>query len=340
VLRGAIQTTVGGGNITDSQLSGSGVTASNFGPDDLTVVYTATTPGPIAAGQIVNIANNFDNVDGQTLAITGTAYRLANPTAATPNSIVFGNSRVGDTVEQILSITNDVPDDGFSEALNASFGGATGSATQSGSFSQLGPLATNNSSLTVGINTQFSGARTGTVTLNLESDGTGSSELDLASLVPQTINVSGNVYNFANASVVGPVNLPNVHVGDLSQQAISVENDIIDDGFSESLNVQFIGMTGDAFGTGTISLLAPQMTDSTSLVVEVNTATAGSKSGTVTRQNESEGMGTSGLGITLRGAPFTTITGDVYRLAELVSARFNPILPGHSTGKCACGRCC
>ncbi len=31
-LRGALQTSVNGGNLTDARLSGSGVTAGNFGP--------------------------------------------------------------------------------------------------------------------------------------------------------------------------------------------------------------------------------------------------------------------------------------------------------------------
>jgi hypothetical protein len=56
-LRGAIQTSVNGGNITDARLSGSGVTASNFGPiatgadsGNQTVTFTASSAGALTAG--------------------------------------------------------------------------------------------------------------------------------------------------------------------------------------------------------------------------------------------------------------------------------------------------
>src|SRR5205085_8148825 len=51
-LRGALQTSVNGGNITDGRLSGSGVTASNFGPialgantGNLGLTFNATSAG-------------------------------------------------------------------------------------------------------------------------------------------------------------------------------------------------------------------------------------------------------------------------------------------------------
>src|SRR3984893_16018606 len=68
-LRGAIETSVNGGNITGGLLSGTGVTAANFGPmapgtgtTDFTL--TAAKAG-ILSDQAVHVANNFGNVREQ-----------------------------------------------------------------------------------------------------------------------------------------------------------------------------------------------------------------------------------------------------------------------------------
>ena len=56
VLRGALQTSANGGNITDARLSGAGVTASNFGPiglgaatGNLGVTFNATSAGALTS---------------------------------------------------------------------------------------------------------------------------------------------------------------------------------------------------------------------------------------------------------------------------------------------------
>ena len=188
-LRGALQTTVNGGNITDPKLSGSGVTAGNFGPlnpgastSSLAVVYTPNTVGALS-GQTVRLLNNFDNVGDQTLSITGAAYRLAAAGAHTPEPVNFGNVHVGAAPSQALTISNIAAADGFSESLNASFGGTTGGViTNGGSFTLLAPGASNNSALAVGISTASAGSKNGTATINLTSDGTGSSGLGTTAL--------------------------------------------------------------------------------------------------------------------------------------------------------------
>jgi hypothetical protein len=208
-LRGAIQTTVNGGNLTDARLSGAGVTASNFGPlaatqetGDLAVTFDGTTAGALT-GQQVRIINNFDNVNDLILQFTGAAYRYANPTAHTPEPVNFGYAHIGDVLTQALSITNNVPNDGFSERLDASIGSPTGSATtNSGSFADLAPGSTNNSSLVVGIDTSTAGIKSGTATISFVSDGTGSSGLGNTNLASQTVNIQAQVNNFAIADVV------------------------------------------------------------------------------------------------------------------------------------------
>src|SRR5205085_3614368 len=112
-LRGAIQTSVNGANLTDSRLSGTGVTAGNFGPiapggnQGYQVTFTGTSAGPLS-GQRINIANNFDNVGDQALAISGAVYQAA--AANTLSSPVnLGNARIGGTLSTNLNITNVAP---------------------------------------------------------------------------------------------------------------------------------------------------------------------------------------------------------------------------------------
>ena len=105
-LRGALQTdnsADNGGNVTDSRLTGSGVTAQNFDPvaaggttSDLDVTFNATTAGSLT-GQQVAIVNNFDNVDNQVLNISGAAFNAA-VAEVTPTTVDFGIVHVGDEI--------------------------------------------------------------------------------------------------------------------------------------------------------------------------------------------------------------------------------------------------
>ena len=74
-------------------LSGSGVTAANFGPlapGASTGSYTVTVAGAGSlSGQALHIANNFGNVPEQTINITGAAYALASPTVTSSLSPQF-----------------------------------------------------------------------------------------------------------------------------------------------------------------------------------------------------------------------------------------------------------
>ncbi len=142
-LRGAIQTTVGGANITDASLSGSGVTTGNFGPiaagsdGTFQVNFNAASAGALAplSGQVVRIANNFDNVAEQNISIVLGAGTAAFNLAAgdtTPSPVTLANQRVGGTGAQALTVANTAPAGAFTEVLNASFGANTGAATNNG----------------------------------------------------------------------------------------------------------------------------------------------------------------------------------------------------------------
>ncbi|MEM8953221.1 MAG: choice-of-anchor D domain-containing protein [Verrucomicrobiota bacterium] len=333
-LRGALQDNTNGGNITDGRLSGTGVTPSNFGPiatgadsGDLTVTFSAGSAGALT-GQVIHVENNFDNVAGQDLQITGAAFRFAEPSAASANPVNFGNFHVGDPNPiSTLSLSNTAANDGFSEALNAEFSGTTGDASAAGSFNLLGPGATDNSSLTVGIDVSTAGAKAGTATLDLTSDGASSSGLGQTALPAQTINVSANVFRFAapDAASPNPVNFGNVHVGDSPLSTLTLSNTAANDGFSEALNAEFSGTTGDASATGSFNLLGPGATDNSSLIVGVDTSTAGAKAGTATLDLTSDGTGSSGLGQTALGSQTVNVSANVFRFAAPDAASPNPV---------------
>jgi hypothetical protein len=159
----------------------------------------------------------------QTVNVTANVFRLA-ASAHAPEPVAFGNHHVGDTLTQPITVSNLAGNDGFSEKLNASIGGTTGTVTASGSFNLLAPGATDNTSLIVNLTTTAAGANAGTVTINFVSDGTGTSGLGQTPLASQTVNISGSVFRLASPSNHSPepVNFGNKHVGDVAEQAITI----------------------------------------------------------------------------------------------------------------------
>src|SRR5439155_1404799 len=155
------------------------------------------------------------------------------------------------------------------------------------------------------------GARSGTATIALTSDGTGTSGLGNTALSSQTVNVSGTVYRLASASAhtPEPVHIGNFHVGASPTVALSIQNTAANDTFSEKLDASFSGTTGNVSTSGSFSLLAPQATDSTSLLVSLDTTAAGNRSGTATIALTSDGTGTSGLGNTALTSQTVNVTG-------------------------------
>jgi hypothetical protein len=116
--------------------------------------------------------------------------------------------------------------------------------------------------LVVGIDTSTAGAKSGSVLLNLFSNGSGTSDLARTALPSQTVNVSGNVYRSPGASAHAPepVSFGNFHVGALApSQALSVTNNVPNDGFSERLDATIGSPTGGVTtNAGSFSLLAPR----------------------------------------------------------------------------------
>jgi hypothetical protein len=87
-LRGALQTTVDGGSITGTALSGSGVTANNFGPiaaGAASGVYTINYSGGTLTGEAIHLASDFANVAGLTIDIVAQSGSMTVPSQSTPS---------------------------------------------------------------------------------------------------------------------------------------------------------------------------------------------------------------------------------------------------------------
>ncbi len=84
-LRGALQTSVNGGSITGTALSGAGVTAGNFGPiaaGSSSGTYGIAYHGGTLSGEAIHLASDFANVAGLTIDIVAKQASAAAPAYA------------------------------------------------------------------------------------------------------------------------------------------------------------------------------------------------------------------------------------------------------------------
>ncbi len=343
-ILGAIQTDVNGGNITDSRLSGSGVTAGNYGPLALgqsatyAVTFTATTAGALAPGQSLHLATNFDNVQAPTIGMTGgTAYQLAQASTL-PTPINLGNFHVNDTASQNLNVTNVAPNtNGFTETLGATTSGTTGAATSGGTVSTLAQGASSNA-LTVGISTKNTGVQNGTATYAFTSNAINNSGLGTTQLGSQTVAVSGTVYNLASASL-GSVNFGKVLVGTNVSQFLGITNTAPSGLYSEGLDATLGAFSGQGSsqlsGSGAVTNLAAGSSNSNGLEVTLNATQVGTIDANVLVNLTSDGATTSHLGLTSLGSQSASVMGMVNEvvvvgnLASASPATPNPVNLGN-----------
>ena len=314
---GSISVLAAGGANSTAMTVGLGGTQGTAGSISGTVLVNLTSDGSGTSGL------GTSGLSGQTVTISGKVYRLAAANSiSTPISL--GNIHVGSAFgTSALSISNTATADGYSEGLDAGFGSVTGSASDnSGTISTLAAGGANGTSMTVGLGgTQgTAGSISGTVLVNLTSDGSGTSGLGTSGLGGQTVTISGKVYRLAAANTITtPISLGNVHVGSaFGTSALSISNTATNDGYSEGLDAGFGSVSGSASdNSGTISTLAAGGANSTSMTVGLGgtQGTAGSISGTVLVNLTSDGSGTSGLGTSGLSGQTVTISGKVYRLA-------------------------
>ncbi len=317
-LRGAIQTGVNGGALTDARLSGLGATAGNYstgGPGmnsgDLGVRFSVASAGNIAplTGQVLNLRSNFENIADQRLNIVlaaGAAAYNAAVGSASPAPVQLAAQRLGGSLSQAITVSNLAPGGAFSEDLNASIGSSTGSATMSGGpISGLLAGSSNSSAVRIGLNTGSSGALSGTATLAYATAGAVggvSNGLGVASAGRQVINVRGNVYAPAVAQLDTPaVNFGIVRVSD----AVAAQNLVVANAASgaltDTLRAEVSGGNASFTTSGTASGIAAGASNASSLSVALNTAVAGvyNSSGMVSFISQNPEMSDSPLGTAL-----------------------------------------
>jgi hypothetical protein len=238
-------------------------------------------------------------VGNQVITVNGNVYQVAQPTAL-PATVNLGNFRAGTAQSQTVTITNTNLAPGFQEGLNATILGTSGAGTGSGALTNVAAGASG--SLQIGV-TGVAGANTGAVQVQLATNGTGTSGLGNLNLGgAQTVNVTGTGWRLAAANTQpATINFGNVLQGSSQAQFLNIQNTAVADGFSERLDAHFLGggTTGAAINNGgSVSLLSAGASNNTAMSVGVNTGAIGSQTGQVIVAFDSNGSGTSGLGLT------------------------------------------
>ncbi|WP_210254935.1 VWD domain-containing protein, partial [Methylocapsa sp. S129] len=284
---------------------------------DLSVGLQTSVAGASSGEVTLNLASdagggNTAALLGQAIEVSGNVYREAAAQIAPINETVH----VGDPGTASLIVTNDDPADGYSENLLASVATTTGAISATGATGEIAAGGSDSSSLAVAFSTQSAGTVAGSVTLNLETDGTGIDGLGPTSLTPTTVGVDITVDNYAQAAFAetsgGGVLSQNganytLNLGDIALDsgplAIGLEALNAASGTADLLSGSFQIAGSSAFaasGLDDFSGLGARQADSAPSV-SLNTSAAGTFSTTITLT--STGSNASGY-----SAPLTTET--------------------------------
>ena len=313
-------------NNLGSGLIGPGASQANAITANASGAVAGLNTGTLTINYVSNGAAfdpSFTNVAANTqlINLSATGYNAAAGNAAPATPVNVGNARIGGSLGQIFTVTNTAATGPFSDDLNASFGASGGLATNNGgSINGLLAGNSNNSAMGASLDTGTFGAKSGTVTINYQTAGAVGgvdNSLGTASVGSQTITLNGGVYQVAQPAFGSTsLNLGNVRVGGSAQQALSVSNTNVAPGFQEGLSASAGGATAGITAGGSFANLAAGGSNNTSLLVGLNTSSAGAKSGTATVNLTSTGAGTSGLANLPLGAQLINVSGNVYQLAQ------------------------
>ena len=252
----------------------------------LKVGLDTTTSGAKSGSAKISLFSNGAGTSGfgktalptQTVNVSGKVYAFAGPTVST-TTLNFGAVRVGGTIAaQALTIGNGTTADPFQESLGYAIGalpaGFAGIGPTSGTIVS-GATATPSLTLATDKAGDFSG---GTAMLALISIGAGTSGLADTKLADQTVTLNGKVYAPAIAQLsTKTVNFGIVHVGEVVAIPVAITN-AATGALTDVLTGGFGAITAPFTGTGTLSYLVAD--GSGTLSVGLNTASAGSFSGT------------------------------------------------------------
>lgn len=295
-----------------------GSPGTNFASD---VGVNTSTAGHIAGTGVLTLKSDAVNGSGlgqtalttQNFVIEGDVYNLAE--ANTHATVTVAAQHVSGNNTATVTVSNVAPVDAtYTETLS---GGLVVNANATGAGGTFAGLVAggSGSDFSVGVNTSTAGQIAGTGVLTLNSDAVNGSGLGQTALTGQTFDITGNVFDYAEATVSNLVTVAAQHVNGTNLAAISIENTATPGDYTETLSAT-MSTSPAATGTGSVSeLVAGDGPDTTSLMVGVDTATAGAKSGTATVVLSSDEVLQSGLGNTPLGSADVSVVGDVYNFA-------------------------
>jgi hypothetical protein len=327
---GTISGRLAGTNNTGTGSILAGVNTASAGAKTGTVTLNYQT-----AGAVNGVSNGLGvaGVGSQDVTVNGNVYQAAQGLLNT-TSLNFGVVQVGQVVQQTLSISNVASGpSGFVEDLNVGFGSTSGTGSTlisgTGSINGLAAGQTNNSNMVVSVNTSAAGSINGAIginyitagTVNGLSNGLGTASVGTDSFgVIGTIQTGGQIVDQARPVTNGvsspntvTVNLGNVRVNGTASQTLSVLNQATGNP-QAALNASITSNGAPITANGSFTLLAPGATNNSSLVVGMNTSSAGAVNGTATIAFVSDATSLGGGQMNI-ASQNVQVNGGVYRLA-------------------------
>ncbi len=312
---------------TDSALN-VGFSTANAGTITGAITLDLTSDGGTGAGAIDGLGTLA--LAPQTITASVAVYNYAtaalgdlSPSVATLSGsgdallLNFGTVLAGTPGESVsLDVGNAAtgPADGLSGSIVGGGSGPFSISSLFDTFTDIAPSGVDDGP-SISLDTGTAGAFSQTITLL----GTGANASGFSgTLDPIIVTITADIVGYATASPVtpNPVNFGNLHVGAAPTQALSVTNTAPTQATSEALDSSIGAATGAAStNAGSFSGLGAGATNSTSLVIGLNTGADGVQSGSAVVSLESDGTGIDGNGTTPLGSQTIAVTGTLFNYA-------------------------
>lgn len=197
----AVSGTLGLGGVLRLLDNANANTLGSYGAGSYRLFTYGAVSGSFAGVTVASVTTRGAIVDGGSGTSTGqgifvNVYNLAAGSIASGTSVNLGVIHAGASfVPQMLSITNTAAAGSFSEGLNASVSGSTGNATSGGTAITNLAASGTASTITVSLGDTTPGAKTGSITIGFQSNGSTTSGLPTISAGSQTVSLTGSVFS-------------------------------------------------------------------------------------------------------------------------------------------------
>ena len=219
----------------------------------------------------------------QAVTISAAVYDYAAHNLPATNTINLGPVRGGVTYSvPELAVTNTGATGAYTEPLKVVFGNPSQELVTVGSIAGLAAGAQDTTTMKVGFVSGLLGQQTGS--FNLRATSVGQAGLADTQLPSAAYSVTGTVYQVASASrLPTAIYLGAFHVGDDALRNLTIENTASSQAYGEGLTVDanLAVKSSNARIYGNVSNLAPGATNTSSMLVGLDTALPGQITGTV-----------------------------------------------------------